>query len=68
MSRLESKLDEMGFALPKAWPYPRPNRTAVVQVGPILCVSGHGPGLPDLPDVRQNGKVDVTIEEGQATA
>ena len=60
----------MGLALPKAWPYPRPNRTAVVQVGPILYVSGHGPGLPDLPVVRPNGKVgvDVTIDEGQATA
>lgn len=70
MSRLENKLAEMGFALPRAWPYPSPNRTAVVQVGPILYVSGHGPGLPDLPGVRQKGKVgvDVTVEEGQATA
>jgi len=56
--------------LPKIWPYPSPNRTGVVKVGPILYVSGHGPGLPDLSGVRQKGKVgvDVTIEEGYATA
>ncbi len=70
MSRIEQKLAEMGLALPQPWPYPSPSRTAVVRVGPILYVSGHGPGLPDLPGVRQKGKlgVDVTIEEGQATA
>ena len=60
----------MGYALPKLWPYPSSNRTAVVRVGPILFVSGHGPGLPHLPGVRHKGKVgiDVTLEEGQATA
>ena len=64
MSRHEGKLDVMGFALPKAWQYPSANRAAVVQVSQILYVSGHGPGLPDLPGVRQKGKVgvDVTIE------
>ena len=51
----------MGFALQKAWLHPRPNRTAVVQVGPILCVSGHGPEHPDLTYMRQNGKVDVDV-------
>ena len=55
MSRLESKLGEMGFTVPKAWPYQSPNRTAVVQVGSIFYVSGHGPGLPGLPGVRQKG-------------
>ena len=70
MSFLEDKLVTMGYALPKPWPYPSPNRTAVVRVGSILFVSGHGPGLPNLPDVRHKGKVgiDVTLEEGQATA
>lgn len=70
MSRIEAKLAEMGFELPEPWPYPNPNRTAVVQVGPILYVAGHGPGLPDLPDIRHKGKVglDVTIEEGYSTA
>ena len=64
MSRIEAKLAEMGFELPEPWPYPNPNRTAVVQVGPILYVSSRGPGLPDLPDIRHKGKVglDVTIE------
>ena len=70
MSRIKAKLAEMGFELPEPWPYPNPNRTAVVQVGPILYVSGHGPGLPDLPGIRHKGKVglDVTIEEGYSTA
>ena len=44
MSQIEAKLAEMGFELPEPWPYPSPNRTAVVQVGPVLYVSGHGPG------------------------
>ena len=70
MSRIEDKLAEMGFELPEPWPYPNANRTAVVQVGSILYVSGHGPGLPDLPGVRTKGRVgeDVSIEEGYATA
>ena len=70
MSRIEDKLAEMGFELPEPWPYPNANRTAVVQVGSILYVSGHGPGLSDLPGVRTKGRVgeDVSIEEGYATA
>ena len=70
MSRIEDKLAEMGFELPEPWPYPNANRTAVVQVGSIIYVSGHGPGLPDLPGVRTKGRVgeDVSIEEGYATA
>ena len=33
-------------------------------------MSGHGPGLPDLPGVRTKGRVgeDVSIEEGNAKA
>ncbi|MEE2688881.1 MAG: RidA family protein [Pseudomonadota bacterium] len=70
MSFLEKKVVAMGYTLPKPWPYPSPNRTAVVRVEPILFVSGHGPGLPHLPGVRHKGKVriDVSLEEGQATA
>ena len=36
----------------------------------MIYVSGHGPGLPDLPSVRTKGRVgeDVSIEEGYATA
>ena len=70
MSRIEDKLAEMGFELPEPWPYPNANRTAVVQVGLILCMSGHGAGLPDLPGVRTKGRVgeNVSIEQGYATA
>jgi len=70
VSRIEDKLAEMSFELPEPCPYPNANRTAVVQVGSILYVSGHGPGLPDLPGVRNKGRVgeDVSIEEGYATA
>ena len=70
MSRIEDKLTEMGFELQEPWPYPNANRTAVVQVGSILYVPDHGPGLPDLPGIRTKGQVgeDVSPEEGYATA
>ena len=70
MSEIEAKLEAMGLTLPEPWTYPSGNRRGCVRVGPILYLSGHGPEPPDLPGVRQRGKlgVDVGLEEGYATA
>jgi enamine deaminase RidA (YjgF/YER057c/UK114 family) len=67
---LEAKLTELGYALPTPFTYPSPNRTGCVLVGNIAFVSGHGIGLPELPDVRAAGKLgaDVSDAEGYATA
>jgi enamine deaminase RidA (YjgF/YER057c/UK114 family) len=70
MSRIETKLAEMGFTLPEPFTFPKNNRRGCVRVGPIVYVSGHGLNLPLLPGVRQTGKfgVDITEEEGYSTA
>jgi enamine deaminase RidA (YjgF/YER057c/UK114 family) len=70
MSRIETRLHEMGFTLPEPFTFPKNNRKGCVRVGPIVYVSGHGLNLPMLPGVRQTGKfgVDMTEEEGYATA
>jgi enamine deaminase RidA (YjgF/YER057c/UK114 family) len=60
----------MGYELPPVFVFPRNNRTGCTQAGNILYLSGHGLDLPTLPNVRQTGKfgVDITVEEGYATA
>jgi enamine deaminase RidA (YjgF/YER057c/UK114 family) len=68
---IESKLKEMGLELPQTHPYPNPNRTACVQAGNILFLSGHGSGRHAMPlGVKQYGKVgtEVTEEEAYQTA
>jgi enamine deaminase RidA (YjgF/YER057c/UK114 family) len=69
-ARLEMKLAELGYELPMPFTYPSPNRTGCVLVGNIAFVSGHGIGLPQLPDVVNGGKLgaDVTDAQGYATA
>jgi enamine deaminase RidA (YjgF/YER057c/UK114 family) len=69
MSELEFKLTTMGHTLPAPFKFPNPNRTGCVVVGMIVFVSGHGRDLTG-PGVRPKGKLglDVTIEEGYATA
>ena len=68
--KLEAKLRGMGYELPPPFTFPKANRTGCTQSGNILFLSGHGLNLPPLPGVRQNGKlgVDITVEEGYATA
>ncbi|TAK80557.1 MAG: RidA family protein [Betaproteobacteria bacterium] len=70
MSKLETRLKEMGYTLPAPFAFPKANRTGCVRVGNILFVSGHGRNLPDLPGVKHAGKVttDVSEEQGYATA
>ena len=70
MGRVEQRLTDMGITLPAPLNLPSPNRCAVVQVGQILYVSGHGAALLEDETVKRRGKVDLDIsaEEGQATA
>jgi len=70
MGTVEEKLRKMGYTLPPTFKFPNPNRTGCVVVGSIVFVSGHGRGLPSLPNVKHTGKVgtDLIIEEGYATA
>jgi len=67
---LEAKLAVLGYSIPTPFTYPSPNRTGCVLVGNIAFVSGHGLGLPQLPEVRNAGKLglDVSEAEGYATA
>jgi enamine deaminase RidA (YjgF/YER057c/UK114 family) len=68
--KLEAKLGRMGYELPPPFTFPKNNRIGCTQAGSVLFVSGHGLNLPQLPGVRQSGKlgVDITVEEGYATA
>lgn len=71
MGIIESKLEKMGLSLPQTHPYPNPNRTACVQVGSVLFMSGHGPGRHPMPGgIKTHGKVgtEVTEEEAYQTA
>ena len=70
MGVIEGRLAKLGLTLPPPFQYPSPNRTGCVQVGTMLYLSGHGLGLPELPGVRQRGKVglEVTEEEAYQTA
>lgn len=70
MSRIETKLAEMGLVLPPASDAPAANRKTCIQVGNLLWLSGHGGRLPNLPDVKRRGKVgaDVSKAEAYATA
>ena len=70
MSKIETKLKEMGYTLPAPFNFPKANRTGCVVVGNIVFLSGHGRDLPSLPGVKHAGKVptEVTEEEGYATA
>lgn len=67
MVDIEAKLKAMGLALPEPHGYPSANRTACVQAGPILYLSGHGSargGMP--PGVKGVGKVGSEVSEAEA--
>jgi YjgF/chorismate_mutase-like, putative endoribonuclease len=70
MGRIETKLKAMGYELPPPFTFPKNNRTGCTQMDRLLLLSGHGLALPQLPGVRQTGKlgVDMSVEEGYATA
>lgn len=65
MSVIEEKLAKLGLTLPPPFQFPSPNRTGCVQVGNLLFVSGHGPGL-DLPGIKTRGKVGSEVSEKEA--
>lgn len=68
MGNVEATLAQLGLALPDLQIFPNPNRTAWVQVGELLFLSGHPPASGD--GVRTEGKIgaDMTEEEGYAAA
>ena len=68
MGTVETKLAELGLALPDLQIFPNSNRTAFVRVGELLFLSGHPP--PPLEGVRTEGKIgaDMTEEEGYVAA
>ncbi|NKB29201.1 MAG: RidA family protein [Rhodobacteraceae bacterium] len=68
MGRVEDRLDKLGITLPAPLELPSPNRTAVVQVGQMLYVSGHGAALLENDTVKRRGKVDLDITEAEAQA
>jgi enamine deaminase RidA (YjgF/YER057c/UK114 family) len=68
MSRIDSKLQEMGITLPAPLVLPSPNRTSAMLVGNMLYVSGHGAALLEDTSVQRRGKVDLDITEVEATA
>lgn len=68
MSRIETRLAELGIVLPPPLVLPSENRTSAVQIGEMLYVSGHGAALLDDDSVRRRGKVDLDITEAEAQA
>ena len=67
---IEARLRKLGYELPPPFTFPKNNRTGCTRSGNLLLLSGHGLALPQLPGVRQTGKLgaDMTVEEGYATA
>ncbi len=70
MSRVETRLKELGLVLPEPLVLPSPNRTSGVLVNNILYLSGHGAALLEDDSVMRHGKLgaEVSQEEGYRTA
>lgn len=66
MGTVENKLAQMGITLPAPLVLPSANRTAAVQVGNMLYLSGHGAALLEDESVKRRGKVDLDITEAEA--
>jgi len=66
MSTIESRLKELGIALPSPLQLPSENRTSAVLCGNLLYISGHGAALLDDDSVKRRGKVDLDITEEEA--
>lgn len=63
MGMVEEKLRSMGLELPEPLVLAGENRTAVVQVGEILFLSGHPAGLLEDPNIKKRGKVGLEVSE-----
>lgn len=68
MGRIDARLQALGIALPAPLVLPSANRTAAVQVGRIVYLSGHGAALLEDASVKRRGKVDLDITEDEARA
>ena len=68
MGRIETRLQELKIVLPAPLELPSANRTAAVQAGNMLYVSGHGAALLEDESVKRRGKVDLDITEEEAYA
>ncbi len=70
MSRVETRLKELGLVLPEPLVLPSPNRTSGVLVNNMLYLSGHGAALLEDDTVMRHGKLgaEVSQEEGYRTA
>ncbi len=70
MSRVETRLKELGLVLPAPLVLPSPNRTSGVLVNNMLYLSGHGAALLEDDTVMRHGKLgaEVSQEEGYRTA
>ncbi|MEM0907749.1 MAG: RidA family protein [Pseudomonadota bacterium] len=68
MGTVEKRLAQMGITLPAPLELPSANRTAAVQVGNMLYLSGHGAALLEDDSVKRRGKVDLDITEAEAYA
>ena len=66
MSRIQSRLSELGIVLPPLFP-PAANYLACSQLGSALYVGGHGPINGDEMVVGKVG-ADLTLEEGRRAA
>jgi enamine deaminase RidA (YjgF/YER057c/UK114 family) len=66
MSRIQSRLNELGIVLPPLFP-PAANYLACSQLGSALYVGGHGPINGDEMVVGKVGS-DLTLEEGRRAA
>ena len=65
--RFEARLREHGLTLPPPLVMPAQTRTAAVQIGPLLYLSGHGSHLLDDGSVL-SGKVGRNITQAQGYA
>jgi enamine deaminase RidA (YjgF/YER057c/UK114 family) len=70
MSKIENRINDLGFILPEPLVLPSPNRTSGVIVNQTLYLSGHGAAMLEDDSVIKRGKLgdQVSQEEGYKTA
>ena len=70
MSKIARRLQELGLVLPAPLVLPSKNRTAAVQAGELLFVSGHGAQLLETDAVIKRGKLgrELSVDQGYAVA
>ena len=66
MSKVETRLKDMGLSLPAPLVLPSPNRTSAVLIKDMLYVSGHGAQLLEDETVVRRGRVGSEVPEAEA--